>query len=197
MINNMKKFLIVCLSCFFIITPVLGDDVDLPATGDLWDNWGAEQNFYGNDKNVSDEDFDKAIDSLKSKKNRWVDRLKKKQIPKGEEFNQSNETEIINEQADKDTLPVVTIPVEIILKDGVLPVGHYQLKGEKTDDNNVVLRLYQAQYMMAELPAIETDDDFDEETITFAKWLLEGEDKIKIIYGSIDLNAYSIVDIKN
>ena len=36
-------------------------------------------------------------------KNRWVDRLKKKQIPKGEEFNQSNETEIINEQADKDT----------------------------------------------------------------------------------------------
>lgn len=96
------------------MTPVLGDDVDLPATGDLWDNWGAEQNFYGNDKNVSDEDFDKAIDSLKSKKNRWVDRLKKKQIPKGEEFNQSNETEIINEQADKDTLPVVTIPVEII-----------------------------------------------------------------------------------
>ena len=179
------------------MTTVLGDDVDLPATGDLWDNWGAEQNFYGNDKNVSDEDFDKAIDSLKSKKNRWVDRLKKKQIPKGEEFNQSNETEIINEQADKDTLPVVTIPVEIILKDGVLPVGHYQLKGEKTDDNNVVLRLYQAQYMMAELPAIETDDDFDEETITFAKWLLEGEDKIKIIYGSIDLNAYSIVDIKN
>ena len=52
-------------------------------------------------------------------------------------------------------LPVVTIPVEIILKDGVLPVGHHQLKGEKTDDNNVVLRLYQAQYMMAELPAIE------------------------------------------
>lgn len=50
---------------------------------------------------------------------------------------------------------------------------------------------------MAELPAIETDDDFDEETITFAKWILEGEDKLKIIYGSIDLNAYTIVDISN
>lgn len=193
----MKKFLIACLFSICLISPVMGDDVDLPASGDLWDNWGAEQNFYGQDKNVSDEDFDKAIDSLKSKKNKRAERLRKKQIPKGEEFNQANETEIINEQADKDSLPVVTIPVEIILKDGLLPVGHYQLKGEKTDDNKVVLKLYQAQFLMAELPAIETDDYFDEETITFAKWILEGEDKLKIIYGSIDLNAYTIVDISN
>lgn len=193
----MKKFLIACLFTFCLITPVMGDDVDLPASGDLWDNWGAEQSFYGQDKNVSDEEFDKTVDALKAKKNKRAERLRKKQIPKGEEFNQSNDTEIINEQADKNTLPVLTLPVEIVLKEGILPVGHYQLKGEKTDDNNVVLRLYQAQYLMAEFPAIETDEDFDEETITFGKWLLEGENKIKIIYGSIDLNAYAIVNINN
>ena len=180
-----------------MIIPVKADDVDLPASGDLWDNWGAEQSFYGQDKSVSDEDFDKAIDSLKSKKNKRAERLRKKQIPKGEEFNQSNETEILNEQVSNDSLPVVTLPVEIVLKDGVLPVGHYQVKGEKTDDNTFVLRLYQAQYLMAEFPAVETEDDFDEETITFGKWLLEGEDKIKIIYGSLDFNAYAIVNINN
>lgn len=193
----MKKFLIACLFTFCLTTPVIGDDVDLPASGDLWDNWGAEQTFYGQDKNVSDEEFDKTVDALKSKKNKRAERLRKKQIPKGEEFNQSNDTEIINEQVNKDSLPVITLPVEIVLKEGILPIGHYQLKAEKTDDNNVVLRLYQSQYLMAEFPAIETEEDFDEETITFGKWLLEGENKIKIIYGSIDLNAYAIVNINN
>lgn len=193
----MKKFLIACLFTFCLTAPVIGDDVDLPASGDLWDNWGAEQTFYGQDKNVSDEEFDKTVDALKSKKNKRAERLRKKQIPKGEEFNQSNDTEIINEQVNKDSLPVITLPVEIVLKEGILPIGHYQLKAEKTDDNNVVLRLYQSQYLMAEFPAIETEEDFDEETITFGKWLLEGENKIKIIYGSIDLNAYAIVNINN
>lgn len=190
----MKKLFVLVISLFFAL-PVIADDVDLPATGELWDNWNASQDFYGQDKNVSDEDFDKAIDSLKSKKNKRAERLRKKQIPKGEEFSQSNETEIINEQAD-DSLPVVTIPVELIVGDDVLPVGHYQVKCEK-DGENFVLKLYQAQYLMAQFPAIETDDDFDEDIITFAKWSAEGEDKIKIICGSLDYNGYAIVKIHN
>lgn len=191
----MKRFFVLLFALFFTI-PVFADDVDLPASGELWDNWNASQDFYGQDKNVSDEDFDKAIDSLKSKKNKREERLRKKQIPKGEEFSQSNETELINEQADKDSLPVVSLPVELVVGEDILPVGHYQVKCEK-DGENFVLKLYQSQYLMAQFPAIETDDDFDEDTITFAKWFAEGEDKIKIIYGSLDYNGYAIIDIHN
>ena len=49
-------FFLVLVSC--IIQPVLADDVDMPATGDLWDNWNSSQDFYGQDKPVTDEDFD-------------------------------------------------------------------------------------------------------------------------------------------
>lgn len=49
---------------------------------------------------------------------------------------------------------------------------------------------------MAQFPAIETTDDFDEDTITFAKWIPEGENKIKVIFGSMDFNAYTIIDLK-
>lgn len=189
----MKRFFILLFALLFAI-PAFADDVDLPATGELWDNWNTSQSFYGQDKNVSDEDFDKAIDSLKSKKNKRLERLKKKQIPKGEEFSQSNETEIINEQVNDDSLPVVSLPVELVVGEDILPIGHYQVKCEK-DGDNFVLKLYQAQYMMAQFPAVETNDDFDEDTITFAKWFAEGEDKIKIIYGSLDYNGYAIVDI--
>ena len=66
----MKKLLALCILSFCIGIAAYADDVDMPSTGDLWDNWGASQTYYGQDKSVSDEDFDKAIESLKDKKNK-------------------------------------------------------------------------------------------------------------------------------
>lgn len=187
-------FFLVLVSC--IIQPVLADDVDMPATGDLWDNWNSSQDFYGQDKPVTDEDFDKAVEQVKDKQNRnWFGFKKRnKNIPKGEEFRQSNETEIINSHADKDSLPVVSLPVELKVGEGILPVGHYQIKAEK-ENGNPVIKFYQAQYVMAQVPAQETSDDFGEEAILFAKWIPENDNQIKLIYGSMDLNAFAIIDI--
>ncbi|MBO5385956.1 hypothetical protein J6A64_06545 [bacterium] len=196
----MKRFLfalIMIVSMAF--TPsVFADDVDLPASGDLWDNWGTSQDFYGQDKKgVSDEEFDKAIEQVKDKQSRGLFGRKKrnKNIPKGEEFSQSNESEILDVQVDKDALPVVSLPVELVVGDGVLPVGHYQIQGERKEDK-VYLKFYQAHNLFAEFPAVETQDDFGEEEILFARWFPEGENKIKIIYGSLDFNAYTFVQIK-
>jgi len=191
----MKKFLTIIAIIILGVLPVCADDVDLPATGDLWDNWnGAEQD--GKEvKPVSDEDFDKAIEQVKNKKNKRVNRLKKKQIPKGEEIHNSNETEAINEQVDKDTLPVLSIPVELKAGEEILPVGHYQIKGEKDEDGKIYINFYQSQYLMAKFPAVETNDDFDEDTITFGKWFTEGDDAIRVIWGSLDFNAYTVIPI--
>lgn len=175
----------------------MADDVDLPATGDLWDNWSGAGQDGREAKPVSDEDFDKAIDQLDKKINKRKYKQMKKQIPKGEQFHQGNETEFINEKSDKDTLPVLSIPVELAVgSDGVLPVGHYQIKGEKDDDGNVYINFYQSQYLMARFPAVETDEDFDQDTIVFGEWSSEGENKIKVIFGSMDFNAYTIIDLK-
>jgi len=194
----MKKFIILLLVILFSVAPkVMAADADSPSSGDLWDNWGTSQDMYGQDKSVSDEEFNKVIDKLKEKKDKLKNRFKKNPIPKGEEFSQSNETEVLTEHAEKDTsLPVICIPVDLKIGDGVLPVGHYQIKGEK-DGNNLTLNFYQAQHLMAKIPAIETTDDFGEETITFANWKLESVGKLKIIYGSMEFNAYTFVDINN
>lgn len=194
----MKKFAVLL---FIILTfsagqAVYADDVDLPATGDLWDNWNTRQDER-EAKPVSDEEFDKALEQVDKKINKWKHWAERRKIPKGEEFNRSNETEIINnnEETNKDSLPVVSLPVELVAGEDLVPVGHYQVKCEKVGDE-VVLKLYQAHYEMAQFPAIETNDDFGEETISFAKWFPEGDNKIKIIFGSMDLNAYSIIEIK-
>ena len=150
---------------------------------DLWDNYG-DTNTY-NQKSVTDEEFEKAIESKTRKK-------KNKKIPKGNESHQSNETQFLKEA--KEDLPVLCLPTNIILEDKILPVGHYQIVGEKKD-NKPVIKLYQAHFLIGEIPTTETQDDFNKETVTFVDVVENGENQIKIIYGSIDFNAYAIVNI--
>lgn len=154
------------------------------ADGDLWDNFG-DQNAYGQ-KAVSEEDFQKALDSKKGKKK------KDKNIPKGETFSQSNETEIINNTSKE--LPILMIPLNLKVGDGVIPIGHYQVEGEK-EDGTIYLNLYQGHSLIAKLPAEETDDDFGENTINFVKLIPHGDYHVQIIYGGIDYNAFSVIDI--
>ena len=147
------------------------------ADGELWDNFG-DQNFYGT-KAVSDKDFEKAIEikggGQKPKK------------MKGKEIHQGNETEVINQKAEE--LPVVCVTTDVKLPDdAVLPVGHYQVMTEKVN-GKIYLKLYQGHYLMAELEAKETLDDFDEPEINFANFISDGS-IYKLIFGSVDYNAF-------
>ncbi len=151
---------------------------------DLWDNYG-DQHTYGQ-KAVSDKEFNNALESKKRKSKR------NKNIPKGSEFHQSNETQFIKEAEEE--MPVLCIPVALKSGEQVIPIGHYQIDGEKKD-GRVTLKLYQAHFLIAELPATETQDDYGKETVHFVDLLGVNETQVKIIFGSIDLNAYSIIDV--
>lgn len=155
------------------------------AEGEIWDYFG-DQNVYGQ-KPVSDKEFEQALESKKKKKKR------DKNIPKGEEFHQSNETRFIKETEEE--MPVLCVSMNIKLSENeILPVGHYQVDGEKKN-GKPYLKFYQAHYLMAEIPAIETHDDFNQETVHFVKLLENGDKQVKIIFGSLDFNAYSVVNI--
>lgn len=148
------------------------------AEGDLWDNFG-DQNAYGTSKYVSDKDFQKALESKKHEK--------KPKKMKGDSYQESDETNVIN-QIPKE-LPVVCINTPIkINEDATLPIGHYQVIGEKRADK-IYLKLYQGHYLITEFEAIETLEDFDEPEINFANFITDGN-TYKLIYGSIDYNAY-------
>lgn len=158
------------------------------AEDDLWDNYG-DPNTYGQ-KPVTDKEFNSTVDRLLEKKNK---KKKNKNIPKGEEFHQADETTFLNNTAEE--LPILLIPLRLkVNDDGILPMGHYQVKGEKIN-GQPVLKLYQSEKLMAQFPAKETNDDFNEPEIKFVRLLENNADTIKIIFGSIDFNAYSIIYI--
>lgn len=171
------------LSIIFII--LLTSSEFAFAEGDLWDNFG-DTNVYGQ-KPVSDEEFQKALESKKGKPKR------DKNIPKGESFSQSNETEALNSTVKEPQILLIPLGLKIG-EDEIIPPGHYEVEGVK-ENGKPYLKLYQSHYMIAKLPATETNDDFGEPTINFVKLIPHGDYHIQIIYGSIDFNAYSIIDI--
>lgn len=177
----MKKF----LAIFFIF---LGACANLAyAEGDLWDNFG-DQNVYGQ-KPVTDEEFEKALESKKGKPKKPKDKL----LRNGETIQQSNETEFL--RAMPKELPILIVPLSLEIKEDVLlPVGHYQVTGEKKD-GKIYLKLFQAHNLMASLEAVETNDDFGEEEINFVKLIENGDKQVKIIFGSVSFNAFAVLNI--
>lgn len=189
----MKRFLVILSAiCLMSGIPAIADD------DGLWDSYTQNIPSYGEQRYVGDEEFNEAIEKInkQDRVKKWMKRLQGTNLPKGSQFTQANESEEINHTAgDKADLPVLSLPVEIVAGQGVIPVGHYQVEGEN-NDGKVVLNLYQAHDLIAKIPAKITEDDYDKEEILFADWVTIGENKLKIIYGSLNFNAYAILDIK-
>lgn len=173
----MKRFLLVLSALVISANFVFAD-------GDLWDNFG-DTNSYGQ-KPVTEQEFNKALESKQKKKKR------DKNIPKGENFSQSDETEALTNTSKEPQILLIPLNLK---STNTIPVGHYEVEGVK-EGNQVFLKLYQAHHLIAKLPAEETDDDFGEETINFVKLLPHGDYHVQIIYGGVDFNAYTIVDIE-
>ena len=178
----MKKLLAVVFS-------IIVSTGNFALADDLWDNFG-DSNVYGQ-KAVTDQEFDQA---LQSKQKKTKKKTEKKDTKNGEAFSQSNETEILADTTKE--LPVLLVPIPLKIKENyILPIGHYQVEGVKEDDE-VFINLYQAHDLIAKIPAEETDDDFGEDTINFARLNPHGDYHVELLFGGVDFNAFAIIDIE-
>lgn len=183
----MKKILAVFLFVYLLsILPAFCDDLGL---GDYTQS--IENAWYGQ-KPITDEQFEKTVKGLQDKKN-------SKKIKKQKKQGQS----LYKEEQDVDPfsqtmneMPLLLLPVNLLNADeSEIPVGHYSVVGKKVK-NKVYLEFWQAHLKVATLEAVETNNDFGEKDINFVKVLPYDESKVKLIYGSIDFNAYTLVPIK-
>lgn len=151
------------------------------------------ENAFVGQKKISDEEFQKTLNEVKAKQNKKK-KKKNQQVFPGKNFNDENSGSYIKETADKNLL--LCLPVELTSVDGVdIPIGHYKILGER-DKDKVYLDFYQSSTLIAKVPATETDYDFGEMAINFVKLVPFSERKVKILYGSMDFNAYTFVKIK-
>ena len=93
----------------------------------------------------------------------------------------------------KDEGMLINAPMVLYINGNPLEKGFYKVIATREQDGKIYISFYQSQFFKGKIEAVETDNDFGEEELDFAKILPYNESFVKIIFGSIDFNAYAFV----
>ena len=192
----MKKFVFLILF-LLLVSPisVLSEDysLDVNSINHAWDG----------QKPITDKEFEEAINVLTEKQKKKEEKARKKKIKKIsgggtslhkglEPMSEITEQESLKEKSKNDG-QLLNIPVNLIIDGKVLEKGFYNIFGEKNEQGEVYLSLYQAHYFKGKVKAYTTKNDFEAETLDFAKMVPYDDNYIKIMFGSLDFNAYAYI----
>ena len=189
-----KKCFHLLLILFFVSSPAFSDD--------FFDAYSGINNSWIQNKPVTNQEFEKAIETLQADQKKKEAKAKKKKIKKvsgGGTSLHSNldpSAEILSQDPVKDKKNegrLLNIPVNMVIDNKLLEKGFYNVYGEKDKDGNVYLNFYQSQYLAGKVKAIETDNDWNEENIDFVNYIPCDNNTIKVIFGSLNFNAYAYI----
>lgn len=188
----MRKSLLVIL--FFVLA--------LPILADEWDDFGSVERMWDGQKSITNKEFEEVMDALQTNQKQKEEKQNKKKIKKisgggdtlHRDLNVKNEiNEIPNLKNKSEEGVLINIPVRLILGDDILEKGFYKVLARRDDDKKLYVSFYQSQFFKGEVEAIETEDDFGEDEIDFAKLTPYNKSFMRMIFGSLDFNAYSFI----
>ena len=191
----MKKALSLLMCLLFILPAAYSDELeDFSGIDRAWDG----------QKSITNQEFEDAINSLEAKKKQKEEKQKKKRIKKisgggtslHPDLAPTNEIPLQEQLTKNEAGMLLNIPVNIILGEKKKKKGFYNVFGEKDKENNIYLSFYQSQYFKGKVRAFETNDDYDSEHINFVELLPHDKNYVKIIFGSLDFNAYAYIQYK-
>ena len=194
-----KKFVIILL-IFFSPSILFADD-----KGSSQNEWGENSSVFNdgfqNQKPVSDKKMHEAIDKLKermlSKKQR---KIKKEVQPLSPSSDFEHLKDFAESQSPDDALSqthTVMIPMQAFSEDGIsIQPGYYKLSCRRIGENIYVLDLSQGTKVVLTVSAQQTQQDLEQDTITFCDAEIIDNGRIRLMFGSIDLNLVGYIYFK-
>ena len=191
----MKRALLIIFLIIFSIPFVCSAELE---------DYAGIDNAWDGQKSITNKEFEQAIDSLQAKQKKKEEKQKKKKIKKisggGTSLHSglepASEIPLQEELTKNEEGLLLNVPVNLIVDKKTLEKGFYNIFGERDKDNNIYLLFYQSQFLKGKIKANETNDDYGEDNIDFVKLIPYNEHYVKIIFGSLDFNAYSYVRYK-
>ena len=167
-----------------------------------WDDYAGLEHAWDGQKTITNQEFEQVMDALQEKSKKKEARKKKKRAKKisggGTSLhNELDPDKIIPEL--ESVKPVaddllVNVPVNLIVDGKVVEKGYYNVIGERDKETKkIYLNFYQAHYLKAKIEATETEDDYGEEEVNFVNIKNYNDSFVRLIFGSIDFNAYAYV----
>ena len=184
----MKRVLVVLFSLFVLSMSVV--------VADEWSDFNSVDNAWDGQKSITNKQFEETMDALQAKSKKKEAKQREKAIRKVKGSSlipqmDAHNDEIINEQPDEtlSEIQLINIPVDFVVDGQLIERGYYKVEGEKKNDA-VYINLYQAHSLKAKIKARETKDDFEQDSIRFVKVLPCNDHQMKLIFGSVDFNAF-------
>ena len=191
----MRKIFVtlVILSLFFGIQICSAED---------WDDYAGLDHAWDGQKSITNKEFEQVMDALQERTKKKEARQKKKKAKKIS----GGGTSLHNELDPDKVIPelesvkpiaedlLINLPVNIIVDGKLVEKGYYNVLGERDKETKkIYLSFYQAHYLKAKIEATETEDDYGEEEVNFVNIKNYNDSFVKLIFGSIDFNAYAYV----
>lgn len=168
-------------------------------------SWGENSDVFNtgfeDQKPVSDSKLKKTIEQIKERQmTRKQRKIKKEVKPLSPSSDFEHLKEFTQSQSPDNELSqtlTVMIPMQAYSEDGkYIQPGYYKLSCRKIAENNYVLDLSQGNKCILSVPAIQTKQDLEQETITFCNAKIIENGRIRLMYGSIDLNLVGYIYFK-
>ena len=188
-----KSFIFALLICLFGISPVLADS---------WDDFSNLDKTWEAQKSVPNSDYEEVVNALEEKKEAAEQKKKRKKFRKlfsgggttlHNELKPDSNIKDIPDVKPKEDGVLTNVFVDLLLDGKILEKGFYKIIAERDEQKKIHIKFYQSQFLKGEIIAEETDDDYGQETIDFAKVVPYNQNFVKIIFGSIDFNAYAYI----
>lgn len=200
MLNNIsmkKAFLFIILS--FLIFPCLS------YADDGWEEFSGVDRAWDGQKSVTNKEFEEAIDALEGNKKKKEEKQRKKLIKKiggggtslHPDLSPDSNIQELNQLSKNEDGTLLNVPVNLVIDDNTLEKGFYNVIAQKDELGDIYLLFYQAHFLKGKVKAQKTDDDYGEEYIYFVKLMPYDNNFVKIIFGSLDFNAYTFVRFVN
>lgn len=172
----------------------------ISVNADSWDDFSNVDRMWDGQKSITNQEFEKVMSALeekgKQKEEKKIKKKRKKLFGTGTTLHSELNPDNVNIQEFESIKPdengiLINLPVHAIIDGKQLEKGYYNVFAQKDDENKkCYINFYQSQYYKGKVEVTETEDDFGEENINFAKIIPYNESFIKLIFGSIDFNAY-------
>ena len=193
------RTLLIILIFFSFCSVNASEDADAKKT-----EWGDSSVFsegFSGQEPVTDSKLKKTIEKLKernlTKKQR---KIREEVIPLSPSLDAEHFENFVNEQDPENQLSqslTVMIPTGAYSEQGIyIPAGYYKLSCRKLSENEYVLDLSQGNKRFITVEAQQTQQDLEQDSISFCNAEIIDDNRIRLMYGSIDLNLVGYIYLK-
>lgn len=197
----MKKNLLLVILQLLIMQNICFSEEEIKPSSVWGENSSVFNSGFENQKPVSNSKLQKAIDAIKQNQlSRKQRQIQQEVNPLSPSIDTQHLENFVNSQDPDNQLSqtlTVLIPVEAFDENGKkISPGYYKLACRKIYKDTYVLELSQGTQKILEVKAMQTEQDLEQDTIQFCNAEVIDNHRVRLMYGSLDLNLVGYLYFK-